>query len=174
MIKIIKPPIFYFLLVASSFIMLITSCELLKKDPVYEGTWQFTENITADNIIYNTIRTLKLTRNIYEETYVIKRENSATISAIIGTRGSLGLTHTNLVFTLEELGSCELDESEMCTGNVQWYGDGTQYWLDNIPYFSVKVAGEFEVDETTLWLKRDLNKDGDIEDAGEDITFQMI
>jgi hypothetical protein len=174
MTQIIKNPTFSLLLIASFFILLITSCESLKKEPAYAGTWQFSENISADNIVYNTTRTLKLTKNTYEEIYVIKRENSATISAIIGTRGNLGLTHTNLVFTLEELGTCELDESEACTGNVQWYGDGTQYWVDNIPYFSVIVKGEFEVNETTLWIRRDLNNDGDIEDKGEDVTFEMI
>jgi uncharacterized protein (DUF2225 family) len=58
------------------------------------GTWQFTEKITANNLVYNTNRILKLTKNAYEETYVIQRENSSTISAIIGTRGSLGPTQT--------------------------------------------------------------------------------
>jgi hypothetical protein len=172
--KLIKGPILFLLLIVSLFTLLITSCESLKKDPEYIGTWQFTEKITTDDLVYNTTRTLKLTKNTYEETYVIQRENSATISAIIGTRGSLGLTHTNLVFTLEEIGTCALNESEACTGDVQWYGEGTQYWLDNIPYFEKKVSGEYEVNETTLRLTRDLNNDGDIEDTGEYVTFEML
>jgi uncharacterized membrane protein len=172
--KLIKGPILSLLLIVSLFTLLITSCESLKKDLEYIGTWQFTEKITTDDLVYNTTRTLKLTKNTYEETYVIQRENSATISAIIGTRGSLGLTHTNLVFTLEEIGTCALNESEACTGDVQWYGEGTQYWLDNILYFEKKVSGEYEVNETTLRLTRDLNNDGDIEDTGEYVTFEML
>jgi hypothetical protein len=172
--KLINGPILSLILIVSLLTLLTSSCESLRKDPDYIGTWQFTEKITANNLVYNTARTLKLTKNTYEETYVIQRENSNSISAIIGTRGSLGLTHTNLVFTLEEIGTCALNESEACTGDVQWYSEETQYWLDNIPYFEKKVAGEFEVDETTLRLTRDLNNDGDIEDTGEDVTFEMI
>jgi len=172
--KLINGPILSLFLILFIFTILTISCESLKKDPGYIGTWQFTEQVTADDLVYNTTRTLILTKNTYEETYIIQRENSGTISAIIGTRGSLGLSHTNLIFTLEEIGTCALDESEACTGDVQWYREGTQYWLDNIPYFEKKVAGEYEVSETTLRLTRDLNDDGDIEDTGEDITFEMI
>lgn len=174
MFRHIKDRMSCLLLTAFLFTFLITSCELLKKDPVYAGTWQFTEQITANDMVYNTTRTLNLTKDTYEETYVIQRENSSTISAIIGTGGSLWLTHTNLVFILEELGTCELGESEACTGNVQWYGEGTLYWIENKPYFEEKVAGDYDVDGTTLWLTRDLNNDGDIEDTGENVTFEMI
>jgi hypothetical protein len=172
--KHIKDSILFLLFVVYLLTLIITSCESLKKDPDYIGTWQFNEKINIDNLVYNTTRTLKLTKNTYEETYMIQRENSGTISAIIGTRGSLGLAHTSLLFTLEEIGTCLPDELEVCTEDVQWYGEGTQYWLDNIPYFEKKVAGEYEVNETTLLLTRDLNNDGDIEDTGEDITFEMI
>lgn len=174
MFKHIKDRIFCLFLAAYLFTLLITSCESLKKDPDYVEKWQFTEQITANDMVYNTTRTLNLTKDTYEETYVIQRENSGTISAITGTGGSLWLTHTNLVFTLEELGTCELDESEVCAGNVQWYGEGTLYWIENKPYFEEKVAGEYDVDGTTLWLTRDLNNDGDIEDTGENVTFEMI
>jgi len=86
-----------FLLIVISAALLFTSCESWKKDPRFIGDWQFSEKITADNLVYNTTRTLKLTKNTYEETFVIQRENSPSISAIIGTRGNLGLTHTNLI-----------------------------------------------------------------------------
>jgi hypothetical protein len=172
--KHLKDRILCFLLNALLFTILITSCESLKKDPAYVGTWQYKEKITTDNMVYNTTRILTLTKDTYEETYAIQRENSSTISAIIGTGGSLGLTHTNLIFTLEKLGTCILDESEACTGNVQWYGEGTLYWNENKPYFEEIVPGEYEVDGTTLWLTRDLNNDGDIEDTGENVKFEML
>jgi hypothetical protein len=162
------------LLIVTSAALLFTSCESWKKDPRFIGDWQFIEKITADNLVYNTTRTIKLTKNTYEETYVIQRENSAAISAIIGTRGDLGLTHTNLIFTLEEIGTCALDESEACTEDVLWYGAGTQYWTNNISFFERTVVGEYEIIENTLWLIRDLNNDGDSEDAGEDVRFEML
>jgi len=174
MIKSIKNPVLLLLLIVISAAPLFTSCESWKKDPRFIGDWQLSEKITADNLVYNTTRTLKLTKNTYEETYVIQRENSATISAVIGTRGDLGLTHTNLIFTLEEIGTCALDESEACTEDVLWYGAGTQYWTNNISFFKRTVVGEYEVIENTLWLIRDLNNDGDSEDAGEDVKFEML
>ncbi len=174
MAKLLNHPIFSLILIVTLFTLLTSSCELLRKDPDYIGTWQFTERITTNSLVYNTTRTLNLTKKTYEETYVIQRENPGTISAIIGTRGNLGMTHSNLVFTLEEIGTCAPDESDACTGDVQWYGEGTQYWLDNIPYFGKKVTGEYEVDETTLRLKRDLNNDGDLADTGEDVTFETL
>jgi hypothetical protein len=172
--KLITYPILSLILIVSLFTILTSSCELLRKDPDYIGSWQVTEKITGNSLVYNTTRTLNLTKKTYEEIYIIQRENSSTISAIIGTRGSLGLTHANLVFTLEEIGTCAPDESDVCTGDVQWYGEGTQYWQDNIPYFQKKVLGEYKVNETTLRLTRDLNNDGDIEDTGEDVTFETL
>ncbi|OFY62381.1 MAG: hypothetical protein A2V46_14135 [Bacteroidetes bacterium RBG_19FT_COMBO_42_7] len=174
MVKFIKDPLLLLLLIVTSAALLFTSCESWKKDPRFIGDWQFIEKITADNLVYNTTRTIKLTKNTYEETYVIQRENSAAISAIIGTRGDLGLTHTNLIFTLEEIGTCALDELEACTEDVLWYGAGTQYWTNNISFFERTVVGEYEIIENTLWLIRDLNNDGDSEDAGEDVRFEML
>lgn len=152
----------------------IPSCESMKNDPEFIGTWMYTEKITSNGLVYNTSRSMKLTRNSYEETYVIQRENSVTVSAILGTRGDLALTHSNLTFILEELGTCTLDDSDVCTGEVSWYGEGTWYWRDNIQYFEKTVAGEYEVDGATLWLIRDLNNDGDMEDTGEDIIFEKV
>jgi hypothetical protein len=155
-------------------ILLIQSCEKLGQDPDYVGTWQFSEKITADDLVYNTTRTIILTKNTYDETYIIKRENSTLISASIGTRGNLKITHSTMIFELKELGTCALDESEICTGDILWYGEGTQYWIDNIPYFEKIVTGVYEVTGNTLRLTRDLNCDGDYKDTGEDVTFEMI
>ncbi|HBC79090.1 MAG TPA: hypothetical protein DCZ51_10710, partial [Bacteroidales bacterium] len=143
-------------------------------DPEFTGTWQFIEKITSDGLAFNTTRTLILTENSYEETYTIQRESSSVISSIIGTKGSLEMGRLNLVFELKELGTCTLNESEICTGNVQWFDDGTKYWTDNIIYFKKTVTGVFEVIGTTLRLTRDLNRDGDFGDTGEDVTFEKI
>jgi len=154
--------------------LFIPSCESLRKDPEFVGSWQFSKKITSDDLVFNTTRTLILTKNSYEETYTIQRENSAVISAIIGTKGYLQMDRLSLIFELKELGTCTLDNSEICTGNVQWYGDGTQYWTDNIVYFKKTVTGAFEVIGNTLRLTRDLNRDFDYEDTGEDVTFEKI
>jgi len=153
---------------------MITSCEGLIKDPDYVGTWQLSKQISVDNLVYNTTRTIIFTKNSYEETYIIQRENSSVISAIIGTGGPLKVSHSTMIFELNELGTCNLNESKICTGEVLWYGEGTLYWIDNILYFEKTVSGVFEVTGTTMHLTRDLNGDGDYEDTGEDVTFEMI
>jgi hypothetical protein len=172
--RINKYPVLYILIVVLCFILLIPSCESLKKDPEFVGTWQFSEKITSDDLVFNTTRTIILTKNSYEETYTIQRENVAVISAILGTRGNIVKNHSTLIFELKELGTCTLNESEICTGSVQWFGEGTRYWTDNIIYFKKTITGVFEVIGTTLRLTRDLNLDGDYEDTGEDVTFEMI
>jgi hypothetical protein len=161
--------------IAAFFIVfLIPSCENLKNDPEYIGKWQMSEIITADENVYSNTRTLVLTKKTYEEVYVIKRENSTLITAIIGTAGTLVTSHSNLIFNLEELGTCVLDEQDVCTDVVQWFGPGSGYYTENIEYFETKVAGEFEIVGNTLRLLRDLNNDGDLEDTGEDVTFTLI
>jgi hypothetical protein len=155
-------------------VFLIPSCENLKNDPEYIGEWQMSEVLTADGILYSNIRSLVLTRNTYEEIYVIKRENSTSITAAIGTAGTLETSHSNLIFKLEELGTCVLDEQDACTNVVQWFGPGTSYFNDNIEFFEQTVAGEFDVSGTTLKLIRDLNNDDDTVDEGEDITLEKI
>jgi hypothetical protein len=174
MIKFIRYPALFILIIVSFFTLIIPSCDSLNKDPEFIGTWQFSEKITSNDLVFNTTRTLILTRNSYEETYTIQRENAVAMSAILGTRGNLAMTHSTLIFELKELGTCTLDESEICTGDVQWFGEGTRYWTDNIVYFKKTVTGVFEVVGTTLRLTRDLNLDGDYEDTGEDVTFEMI
>ncbi len=155
-------------------LFLTASCEALKDDPDYVGTWQFNETITADAMVYSNTRTIVFTKNTWEETYLIRRQNSETITAIIGTRGNIARSRSNLVFELKELGTCVPDNMEVCTEEVQWFGEGSFYWNDNIDFFEKKVTGVFEVDGTTLRLSRDLNNDMDFEDTGEDVTFELI
>jgi hypothetical protein len=159
--------VFFFVL------LFLTSCGKIK-DPVFVGTWQYSEQLNADGLVLNTTRTITLSQRTFEETFLVQREGSALVSEIIGTKGDLITTHTGLVFELNELGACKRDLSDNCTGNVEWYSEGSDYWNENIPYFKLIVPGEFQVNGNTLWLVRDLNNDGDSADAGEDITFQRI
>jgi len=105
---------------------------------------------------------------------MIQRENSSTISAIIGTSGDLSYSHSKLFFVLKELGTCTLDENEICTGFVEWHGQGSDYWSDNEQFFEKKVEGLYESLTSSMRLIRDLNNDGDTLDTGEDVTFEMI
>lgn len=172
--KIIVKKALYNLLFFFLIPVVIPSCQSLKDKTLFTGTWQHKDVVTADELVFNTTRTLTLTKKTYEETYVIERADEGTISGIIGTKGDLVLSHSNITFLLKELGTCVLDATDRCTNNVQWYGEASQYWTDNIPYFKISVKGDFEADETTLWLKRDLNNDGDFDDTGEDIEFERI
>jgi len=173
MINLRKYLVQLFLIPVSSFAFFVTSCESSNKE-AYSGTWEYTEQITSDEVVYSNTRTITLSKSDYEETYVIRRENSSTIVSLIGTRGDLAQSHSNLTFSLKELGTCDRDESEACTDKIVWFGQGTEYYNDNIQYFQTFVTGNFEVNGDNLRLVRDLNNDGDLEDPGEDVTFGMI
>jgi hypothetical protein len=153
--------------------LLIPSC-LNKEKDLFIGNWQYSQIVTSGDVVYNTTRTLQLTKTTYEETYVIRREASGAISGIIGTRGNLDIGHSSLIFDLTELATCERDSVDTCTSEVAWYAEGSQYWTDNIQYFSLVVKGEFQADGTTLILTRDLNNDGDTLDDGEHVEFHRI
>lgn len=155
-------------------IFFFNSCEVFRDDPDYIGMWQFSEQISADDLVFNTTRTIILNKNSYEETYIIQRQNSQVISAIIGSRGNLKTSHSTMIFELTGLGTCDLDESEVCTGDILWYTEGSQYWINNIIYFKKTVSGVYEITGKTMHLTRDLNADGDYEDTGEDVMFEMI
>lgn len=155
-------------------ILVFPCCDTLKEDPLYIGTWQFKDQINTNDLVYNTTRTLTLTRNKYEEIYIIRRENSGLISGIFGTRGQLAFSRYYMVFKLKELGTCARDISDTCTEDVEWFGEGTQYWNDNFPYFEITVKGEFDADGLSLHLKRDLNNDHDTDDTGENVEFEKI
>ncbi len=153
--------------------LVIPSCEN-QEDPPYIGTWQHKEQVNSDGQLYNTTRTLILTRNTYEETYLISRENSGLISGIFGTRGKLAFSRYYMVFKLEELGTCARGQFDTCTEEVEWFGEGTQYWTNNLPFYKMTIKGEYKADELTLHLKRDINDDHDLDDTGEDIEFERI
>lgn len=166
--------LFWFSFVSLAVSALFNSCESLKDDPAYVGTWQFTETITSDNLVYNTTRTLKLTRRAFEEIYVIRRENSPTISAIYGMSGNIKTSHTSYIFHLQALGTCVRDEMDICTEEVVFYGPGTSHFDENIQYYSTEVTCEIEADQFRLLLIRDLNNDQDTDDQGENIEFEKI
>ncbi len=154
-------------------IFIFLSCES-GEDPVYAGSWRSVSRVETGEIVYITIRTLTLTRSTYVETYEIQRESSGLTAGIFGLKGKLAFSRYYMIFRLEELGTCVRDESDACTRAVQWFGEGTQYWNDNLPYFQRTVKGEFEAGDTILHLRRDLNNDNDTNDTGEDIEFERI
>ncbi len=155
-------------------LLIVTSCDSGKEDPLYIGTWQYREQIHTDDIVYNTTRTLILTKNTYEEIYFIQRETSGLISGIFGTKGKIGFSRKYIQFRLQALGTCVRDEMDACTDETEWYGEGTSYWNSNLQYYQLLVKGSFEADELTLHLLRDLNNDNDTNDLGEDIVFERI
>ena len=161
-------------LIVVCFISLASSSCEKHRAPLFAGEWEFKETITSGDLTLNTTRLMTLTKTTYEETFIVERQNSSVISSIIATRGNIEPAHSDLIFHLKELGTCIPDDLGACTGNIAWHDEGSQYWEDNITFFSLTVSGRFEVDETTLWLIRDLNDDLDTGDAGEDIIFTRI
>jgi len=86
-LKIFGQTIFaFFLLVA---IPMITSCERLKEDPLYAGTWQNKDKLYVGDLTYNTTTTLKLTEDTFEQVYSLQRDNSSDITSLPGLKGSL-------------------------------------------------------------------------------------
>lgn len=158
-------------LIASS---IIPSCESMKEDPAYVGTWEYKEKIDVKDITYNTTRTLTLTKTTYTEVYVVRRDNSSVVLSILGLKGDISVKGNKMTFTLKELGECARDAEDKCTSDVKWHGPGTQFYTDNIKLFQLTVVAEFEADENYLRLVRDLYGDGDTEDPGEDIEFKRI
>jgi hypothetical protein len=163
----------FFLFVFPFVFFFLNSCSK-EKDPVYAGTWQHVEQVNSDGLVLNTTRTIIFSRKNYEETFLVRREGSNYISEILGTRGNIIGTRSGIVFELDELGTCSRDASDNCTENVEWHGEGSQYWEENIPFFTIVVPGNIQVEGDILMLVRDLNADGDTEDAGENISFQRI
>lgn len=154
--------------------VIIPSCDKINKDTLYIGTWQHKDVVDTGDLVFNTTRTLILTRTTYEEIYMLQRYNSDVVLSIIGFKGELSVKGTEMTFSLMEIGTCVKDASQNCTDQVIFHGRGTQYYNDNIQYFRLTIKGEYEADENVLQLKRDTNGDGDMEDNGESIEFQRI
>ncbi len=154
--------------------VIFSSCDSIKGDPLYAGKWQITETINSDNIVYNTVRTLELTKRSFKEIYVIRRESTGKISAIYGMSGNVKVSHSSYIFYLEELGTCVRDEMDICTEEISFFGPGTSYYDENILFYEKAVRCEMEADDTHLWLVRDINNDGDTTDPGEELQFERV
>jgi len=169
--KILITPIKSFLPLLVFMTFALTSCEKLKKDPLYVGTWEFSTLVTAGDLTFNTTRTLILTKKTYQEVYVIQLDNSPDISSILGTRGDLTVSKNKMGFTMNAVGECIKDTENKCTSDVEWFDKGTPTYNDYIQYIRESFTAEFEADQDYLRLIRDMNNDGDTEDTGEDIEY---
>ncbi len=163
---------FICLVIVMAFVIL-PSCEK-SGDTRYRGNWISNDIILADQTSYVTSRTLTMTENSYTEVYVISRESTGSIVMVLGLKGSLSVKNNRMTFKLKELGTCIMDDSERCTGDVAWYGPDTSYYTENIGFFRLTVQGEYEIDGESLLITRDMNGDDDFEDTGEDLVFTRI
>ncbi len=152
----------------------LTTCEKLREDPLYVGSWQSKDKLYVGDVTYNTTRTLILTKTIYEEVYVMQRDNSSTITALLGLKGDLTVSGSQMTFKLTAVGECIKDASQNCTSAVQWYAKGSATYNTYMQYLKETINGEYEADEAWLWLVRDSNQDGDTEDDGEDIEYERL
>lgn len=155
-------------------VLMTVTCDRVKDDPYYVGTWEYKDNVYAGEFTYNSTRTLGLTTTTYEEIYVMQRDNSATIAAILGLKGNLEVNGSEMTFRLTAVGECIKDGQNQCTSTVEWFAKGTATYNNYIQYLRETVMGEFEASEDYLWLVRDSNNDGDTEDTGENIYFDRI
>jgi hypothetical protein len=154
--------------------LITVTCDRVKDDPYYAGTWEYKDNVYVGEFTYNTTRTLGLTATTYEEIYVMQRDNSATIATILGLKGNLEVNGSEMTFRLNAVGECVKDGQNQCTSTVEWFAKGTTTYNTYIQYLRETVMGEFEASEDYLWLVRDSNNDGDTEDTGEDIYFDRL
>jgi hypothetical protein len=150
----------------------LTTCERLKEDPLYVGSWQYKDKLYFGDITYNISRTLILTKTTYEEIYAMQRDNSGTITALLALKGDLIVSGSEFTFMLTAVGECIKDASQNCTSAVQWYAKGSATYNTYIQYLKETINGEYEANEDYLWLVRDSNIDGDTEDDGEDIEYE--
>lgn len=154
--------------------LMTVTCDHVKDDPLYVGTWEYKDIVYVGEFTYNTTRTIGLTETTFEEIYVMQRDNSSTIATILGLKGSLLVSGSEMTFKLNAVGECIKDGQNQCTGAVEWFAKGTATYNTYIQYLRETVMGEFEASEDYLWLVRDSNNDGDTEDTGEDIYFDRI
>jgi hypothetical protein len=154
--------------------LLMQSCEKLKEDPLYVGTWEYTDKIYSGDLVFNTTRTLILSKSSFQEIYTIKRDNSSEVITILATKGDLQVNNSTMAFTLKAVGQCLKDAQEKCTSAVEWFNKGSETYDSYVQFFAESYEAEFEADEDYLWLVRDLNDDGDVEEVGEEIEFDRI
>lgn len=156
-------------------LFLIPSCETLKEDPLFIGSWQFKDKIYSGDVVINTTHTLKLTKSTFEEVIVYQRDNSSSVMSLVGMKGNISVKGTVITFTLTAFGGCLKDASDKCTSTVEWYSKGSAKYNGYAALGLQEVyAGEADADEDYLWLVRDMNKDSDTEDTWEDIEFEQF
>jgi hypothetical protein len=155
-------------------VLMTVTCDRVKDDPYYAGTWEYKDNVYVGEFTYNSTRTLGLTATTFEEIYVMQRDNSATIATILGLKGNLEVNGSEMTFKLNAVGECVKDGQNQCTSTVEWFAKGTATYNTYIQYLRETIMGEFEASEDYLWLVRDSNNDGDTEDTGEDIYFDRL
>jgi hypothetical protein len=155
--------------------VIIPSCETLKEDPLFIGTWQFKDKIYSGELVINTTHTLIITKTTFNEVLIYQRDNSSTIMTLIGLKGDIEINGNELTFKVSSFGECLKDAHDNCTSTPEWFAKGTETFND---YLSLGIQetfqGDFEADEDYLWLVRDMNNDGDTEDSMEDIEFDRI
>jgi hypothetical protein len=154
--------------------LITVTCDRVKDDPSYVGTWEYEDKVYVGEFTYNTTRTLGLTATTFEEIYVMQRDNSTTIATILGLKGNLEVNGSEMTFKLNAVGECVKNGQNQCTSTVEWFAKGTATYNTYIQYLRETVIGEFEASEDYLWLVRDSNNDGDTDDSGEDIYFDRI
>jgi hypothetical protein len=155
-------------------VMSLPACDKLKDDPFYVGSWQYKDKLYVGDLTYNTTRTLTLTKSTYEEIYVIQPDNSGTITSLLGLKGGIVVSGSEMTFKLNAVGECVKDASQKCTGTVEWFAKGSATYNTYLQFLRETINAEFTADEDYLWLVRDMNNDGDMEDAGEDIEFDRL
>lgn len=154
--------------------LMTVTCDRVKDDPYYVGTWEYEDKVYVGELTFNSTHTLGLTETTYEEIIVMQRDNSTTITTLLGLKGNLEVNGSAMTLKLNAVGECVKDGLNQCTGTVQWFAKGTATYNTYVQYLSETIIGEFEASEDYLWLVRDINNDGDTEDAGEDIYFDRI
>jgi len=156
-------------------LLIIPSCETLKEDPLFIGTWQFKDKIYSGDVVINTTHTLKLTKSTFEEVIVYQRDNSSSVMSLVGMKGNISVKGTEITFTLTAFGGCLKDASDKCTSTVEWYAKGSAKYNGYAALGLQEVyTGEADADVDYLWLVRDMNKDSDTEDTWEDIEFERL
>jgi hypothetical protein len=155
--------------------VIIPSCETLKDDPQYIGSWQYKDKIYSGELVINTTHTLILTKTTFHEVLIYQRDNSSTVMTLIGLKGDIEINGNEMTFKVSAFAECLKDASNNCTSTPEWFAKGTETYND---YLSLGMKetfqGEFEADEDYLWLVRDMNNDSDTEDSMEDIEFDRI
>jgi hypothetical protein len=157
-------------------VLILLSCGSEEEEDAlhYPGTWQFKDKIYSGELVFNTTRTLILTRTTYQEIYVVQRDNSSDVMTLLGLKGDISVNGNFMTFQLSAIGECVKDNTEQCTSAVQWFQKGSSTYNSYLQFVREQFTSEFYADEDSLWLIRDMNNDSDTDDPGEDIEFLRL